>query len=203
MPGHPSAAGRLPRRREQPSWQVPNGKAEAESSRSELPSSGVNPWPAIARALGGKRGPRASVPTRDRVTVAAVQMEFELVNSGAQYADKVYSLARQAVEQGAQFVTLPEYSWTPLIGMLPGIRDLAVGAHGGLEGAAKELGGGASLADIFRTVAPAVERAFVETGQGVARALGIYLMSGRQTSASSPRSPPRSPARRYGCPRNR
>jgi predicted amidohydrolase len=135
----------------------------------------------IERALR-KTSPRASTPTNDRVTVAAIQMEFNLLDDGAQYAEKIYALCRQAVMRGAQLVALPEYAWTPLIGMLPGIRELAAQATGGLEGAASQVGGGASLADILRTVAPAVESAFVATGRGVAQALDIYLMSGSTIS---------------------
>ncbi len=131
----------------------------------------------VERVLKGKRGSRTETSTRERVTVAAVQMEFEVLDGPAQYAEKVYTLARQAVERGAQLVVFPEYSWTPLIGMLPGIRDLSARARGGLEDAAEEMGG-IKLGDIFRTVAPAMERAFIATGQGVARALGIYLMNG-------------------------
>lgn len=126
-------------------------------------------------------GPRATVPTPDRVTVASVQLRFELLEGGAAYGKKIYGLAQEAVARGAQVVAFPEYAWTPLMGMLPGIRDLAARAQGGLEGAAKEFGGG-SLADILRTVAPAVESAFVATGRAVARALRIYLMSGSTIS---------------------
>ncbi len=132
---------------------------------------------AIEQVLREKIEPRATIPTRERITVAAVQMEFNLVDDGAQYARKIYRLAREGVLRGAQLVAFPEYAWTPLIGMLPNIRNLAK-STGGLEGAANEIGGGASLADILRTVAPAVSMAFLATARSVARALGIYLMSG-------------------------
>ncbi len=137
---------------------------------------------AIDRRFRGLTGPHATSPTRDRVTVAAVQMEFSLVDDGVHYADKIYRLCRQAVERGVQLVSFPEYAWTPLIGMLPGIKDLAAKTTGGLEAAAGEVGGGAGLADILRLVAPAVERAFVATGAAVSRALGLYLMSGSTIS---------------------
>ncbi|MGE5138872.1 MAG: carbon-nitrogen hydrolase family protein [Rudaea sp.] len=136
----------------------------------------------IDAVIGRQRGPRAAVPSRDRVTAAAVQMEFNLLDGGAQYAEKVYALARAAVDRGAQLVVFPEYAWTPLLGMLPGIADLARRSSGGLESAVEELGTGAGLADIFRTVAPSVERAFRATGRAVSRALGIYLVSGSTIS---------------------
>jgi predicted amidohydrolase len=132
----------------------------------------------ITRSVREKKLPRADAPhsTASSVRAAAVQMRFEFVNDGAQYAEKIYALARQAVEQGAQLIAFPEYAWTPLLGMLPGIRDLEKHARGGLENAA--AASGASLRDILRLVAPHVERAFVATGSAVARALNIYLMNG-------------------------
>ncbi|MBI4670173.1 MAG: hypothetical protein HY741_00700 [Chloroflexi bacterium] len=130
----------------------------------------------IERALRGKISPRAAPPTRDAIAVAAVQMQFAFVNDGAQYAERIYALAKQAVEQDAQLVAFPEYAWTPLIGMLPGIRDLEKQSRGGLKGAANA--GGASLRDILLLIAPAVSSAFVATGSAVAKALGIYLMNG-------------------------
>jgi predicted amidohydrolase len=112
----------------------------------------------------------------DVLTVAAAQLRFEFVENGAQYAKKIYALAAQAAQQGAQLVAFPEYAWTPLIGMLPNIRDLEHKTRDGLQGAANASG--ASLRDILLLVAPHVERAFVATGSAVARALNIYLMNG-------------------------
>ncbi len=132
----------------------------------------------IERVLNDRTEPRANLPTNARVVAAAVQMEFNLVDDGAQYAKKIYRLAREAVLRDAQLVAFPEYAWTPLLGMLPGIRGLAAKSGGGLEGAVGEIGRGATLADIFRTIAPAASTAFLATMRGVARALGIYLMSG-------------------------
>lgn len=115
-------------------------------------------------------------PSSVVLPVAAVQMQFDFVNDGAQYAKKIYALAAQAAQQGAQLVAFPEYAWTPLIGMLPGIRDLERKSRGGLQGAA--TASGASLRDILLLVAPHVEHAFAATGSAVARALNIYLMNG-------------------------
>lgn len=132
----------------------------------------------IERVVRGKKSPRAELPhaNAERITAAAAQMEFDFVNSSAQYAEKIYALAQQAVVQGAQLVAFPEYAWTPLIGMLPGIRDLEKNSRDGLASAAKASG--ASLRDILLLVAPHVERAFLATGSAVARALNIYLMNG-------------------------
>src|SRR5581483_3382532 len=117
------------------------------------------------------------VPSPSSVlSVAAAQMRFEFVENGAQYAKKIYALAAQAAQQGAQLVAFPEYAWTPLIGMLPNIRALERNTGGGLQGAAST--GGASLRDILLLVAPHVERAFAAAGSAVARALKIYLMNG-------------------------
>ncbi len=134
----------------------------------------------IERALRGKRSPRARGATADCITVAAVQMELNLLDDGAQYAEKIYGLCRQAVERGAQLVAFPEYAWTPLIGMLPGVQALASESKngGGLSGALKEISGSASLKATFALVARPVETAFVAAGRAVARELGIYLMSG-------------------------
>lgn len=130
-----------------------------------------------APATAVRRLPSAVLP------VAAVQMRFDFVNDSAAYARKIYALAAPAAAQGAQLVCFPEYAWTPLLGMLPGIRKLERQTRGGLQGAANA--GGASLRDILTLVAPHVERAFVATGSAVARALNIYLMNGSTIAADN------------------
>lgn len=141
----------------------------------------------VARQLGN--APRAiqtpSVMLRrdhpNLLRVAAAQMQFTFMNDSAEYARKIYARAAQAAAQGAQLVCFPEYAWTPLLGILPGLRQLERQTRGGLQGAASA--GGASVRDILTLVAPHVERAFVATGSAVARALNIHLMSGSTIAA--------------------
>lgn len=121
----------------------------------------------------------AKRPDRDRVTLAAVQMQLDLVEDGAQFAARYYPLVREAVERGAQLVAFPEYAWLPILGLLPPVRELA---HKGitLEGAVHDLApsGGLTVEGVFRTIAPAVKRIFETTASELARRFGVYLMPG-------------------------
>jgi predicted amidohydrolase len=111
------------------------------------------------------------------VTVAVVQMQIDLVEDGVQFAEKYYDLVRQAVERDAALIVFPEYAWLPILGLLPVVRDLAQKGVT-LEGAAKGLGGGLTIASVFRTIAPAVRRIFETTGSQLAARFGVWLMPG-------------------------
>ncbi len=134
---------------------------------------------AIRRALAKRRYTRASQPTRERVTVAVVQMQLDLIDDGAQFADKYYNLVRQAVERGAQLIVFPEYAWLPILGLLPPVRDLALRGVS-LNDAVNELGGarGLTIESVFRTIAPAVKRIFETTARALSARFGVYLMPG-------------------------
>jgi predicted amidohydrolase len=122
--------------------------------------------------------PLAASLSPNRVTVGLAQMQMELTTSAADYARHVYALTRTAVERGAQFVVFPEYTGAPLLGLLPGVQELASGQS--MQAAINELTGGAqvSVGDVFRVVAPAARKIYLETFSTLARKFGIHLMAG-------------------------
>ncbi len=130
---------------------------------------------AVEKTLSGRGFPPAPPPDGDRVRVGVVQLELCLTASAAEYADKMYTLTRQAVEGGAQLVVFPEHTGTPLLGLLPGIGRLAAGA-GSLDEAAARAG--ASVPDVFRTVSPAARRICEATFSTLARRFGVHLVAG-------------------------
>jgi predicted amidohydrolase len=129
-------------------------------------------------ALNAHTFPRATPPTRERVTVGLAQMRMELVNDAAEYARHAYRLTRAAVERGAQLVVFPEYTGAPLLGLLPGVREMAAGRS--MQDALHELTGGAqvSVGDVFRAVAPAARKIYLDTFSTLARRFGIHVMAG-------------------------
>jgi len=133
----------------------------------------------IRRALKNRKYTRASQPTHHRVTIAVVQMQLDLVDDGVQFADKYYSLVRDAVERGAQLIVFPEYAWLPILGLLPPVRNIARQGVS-LDEAVNELGGGGGLTieSVFRTIAPAVKRIFETTASELAAQFHVYLMPG-------------------------
>ena len=120
--------------------------------------------------------PKSGRPSKIRV--ATVQMKLELVkeNPARTYAETIYRLTKEAVDQGAQLVVFPEYSGIPLVGLIPGLEDLAAQ---GLDSAVKEVSGdGAKVADIFRILSPAVRRIYETTFSTLARSFRVYIISG-------------------------
>jgi len=132
----------------------------------------------VSSALSRRTFQRAAPPSRDRVTVGLAQMQMELVSSADEYALHAYELTRAAVERGAQLVAFPEYTGAPLLGLLPGVRELASGRT--MQDAIHDLTGGAevSVGDVFRAVAPAARKIHVDTFSTLARKFGIHLMAG-------------------------
>jgi predicted amidohydrolase len=113
-----------------------------------------------------------------KIRVAAVQMKLELIkeNHALAYAETVYRLTKEAVEQGAQLVVFPEYSGIPLVGLIPGLEDLA---REGLDSAVKQVSGGETkVADVFRLLSPAVKRIYETTFSTLARSFRVYIISG-------------------------
>ncbi|MBI4786640.1 MAG: hypothetical protein HY782_06300 [Chloroflexi bacterium] len=134
---------------------------------------------AIRSMLARRHYTRAQAPTRERVTVAVIQMRIELLDDSVRFAAKYYDLLRRAVEQGAQVVVFPEYAWLPILGLLPPVRELAQKGVT-LEGAVNELApdGGLTIEGVFKTIAPAVKRIFETTAAELAARFGVYLMPG-------------------------
>lgn len=139
--------------------------------------------PAVVRAVLDEIAlPQATTaPSLNSVTVAAIQMRFDLMPSAAVYARNVARLVGQAVLEGAQFVCFPEYTGACLVGLLPGITRLANDGTGdepgpNLEQALAAMG--ITLGDLLRYVGPAAWRVFDATARTVARRCNVYLMAG-------------------------
>jgi len=132
----------------------------------------------VSGALEQQPFQRAEPPSRDRVKVGLVQMRMELVTSAADYALHAYQLTREAVERGAQFVVFPEYAGAPLLGLVPGVKELASGHS--MQDAINQLMGGAdvTLGDVFHAVAPAARQIYVDTFSTLARKFSLHLMAG-------------------------
>lgn len=120
--------------------------------------------------------PESGSPSKIRV--AAVQMKLELIkeNHARAYAETMYRLTKEAVDQGAQLVVFPEDSGAPLVGLIPGLEDLAAS---GLDSAVKEVSGGETkVADVFRLLSPAVKRIYETTFSTLASSFRVYIISG-------------------------
>lgn len=114
--------------------------------------------------------------TAERVTVGLVQMRMTLADSAAAYVDNIARLTCDAVARGAQLVAFPEYTGLPLLGLLPGVAQLA--SRPSLQTALDEMPGGVQVADVFRSAAPAAYRVYTHTFSSLARRLQCYIMAG-------------------------
>ena len=124
----------------------------------------------VRRALAGRDFPRAPRPTGDATRVGVVQLELHFITSAAGYAEKMYELTRQAVEGGAQLVVFPEDTGTHLLGLLPGVEELAENTS--LDEAI------AQVAEIFKTVAPGARRIYEVTFSTLAQGFGVHIVAG-------------------------
>ena len=131
----------------------------------------------VRRALAGREYRQASPPEPERVTVGLVQWQPDVATSAARYAEMAYRATQQAMERGVQFVVFPEEAGTPLLGLLPGIAEMASQS---LDEALDELGGdaGLSIGDVFRLCSPAAWRVYDATWSTLAARFGVHLMAG-------------------------
>ncbi|MEX2356023.1 MAG: nitrilase-related carbon-nitrogen hydrolase [Thermaerobacterales bacterium] len=107
--------------------------------------------------------------------LAAVQMQLELVGSPEAYVEQVVALGRQAAEQGAQLIAFPEDTSTPLLGLLPGFKELA---RQPLDDALKSMGETVKPVDVFRLAGTPVRRIYTAVFSEVARRLQVYVHGG-------------------------
>ncbi|MDI6893468.1 MAG: nitrilase-related carbon-nitrogen hydrolase [Bacillota bacterium] len=122
-------------------------------------------------------GACAGAALRDaRVTVAAVQMRLELVRSPEEYAGRILGFAARAAERGARLVAFPEDVATALLGLLPGIDDIMAAGDPGQ--AVRSMGPDATVADIFRSLAPVVQQVHEAAFSEAARRFGVYVVAG-------------------------
>ncbi|NIO70534.1 MAG: nitrilase [Anaerolineae bacterium] len=131
----------------------------------------------VRRALAGRDFPRAPRPTGDTVRVGVVQLELHFITSAAGYAEKMYELSRQAVEGGAQLVIFPEDTGTHLLGLLPGVEELAEGTSMD-EAIAQVAGPDIQVADVFKAVAPGARRIYEATFSTLAQGFGVHIVAG-------------------------
>lgn len=162
------------------------------ASRSKGMTAALRGLPAHAVGRTGTGSPR------DRVTVAAIQAKAQLMSSGEEFAEKMFSLAQNAADQGAELIAFPEDTGILLFGLLPGVEGLASqllsrkddaagegpegkgGTRGNSEAedAAQAARNGPSVPDFLRFLSPAVRRIYETTFSEIARALGVYVVSG-------------------------
>lgn len=111
------------------------------------------------------------------VRLAAVQMELRLHSSPRSFVDQVGRLGAAAAATGASLIAFPEDSATGLLGLLPGIEQVA-NAESMDSAVAEMVGDSVSVADIFRFVAPATQRTYEAAFAALARRFGVHLVTG-------------------------
>ncbi|MGM0689439.1 MAG: nitrilase-related carbon-nitrogen hydrolase, partial [Bacillota bacterium] len=116
---------------------------------------------------------------RERIRVAALQVEFRLYKDPLEYADAIHRRIREAVKEGARLVVFPEYNSLPLLGLLPGIekieeayRNKETSNSGGNK--EEEI----SLTEVFRYMSPAVRPLVHTIFSNLSSAYGLYIMAG-------------------------
>jgi len=106
--------------------------------------------------------------------VSALQVEFMLHKTPAEYFEHMKSLAERAVREGAAFVAYPENIHLSLYGLLPGIEKSFSS-----DSPASRNGG--NMRDALMTVGPYLKGIYFETFSSIARLYGIYVMGGSIT----------------------
>ncbi len=124
---------------------------------------------AVQNALSKRPAQKPRLPTRDLLTVAAIQMSLTLVDEVAPWVEHCERLVLQAVERGAQLIVFPEYASLGLLGMLPRVRDLA-----GMGAAFKQIIAEPETRAFF----PLSQRVFETLGAELAARFGVYMMMG-------------------------
>ncbi|HHY95300.1 MAG TPA: hypothetical protein GX513_09860 [Firmicutes bacterium] len=118
------------------------------------------------------------VPARkDRVRVAAVQMEFRPVEEPEAWVRQVQRLFRQAVGRGVQLVAFPEDVTTPLLTLDPRVRAMQE-AHVTLDKAVHMLGEGGKVAHLFRDNRERIEDLHRRVFSGLAREARVWIAGG-------------------------
>lgn len=121
----------------------------------------------------------APAPSGDRVRLGVAQTRLRLAASPEKYASHMADLVTQAVDGGAQLVVFPEYITLPLLGLLPGVMNLAQSRIPLKEGL-KRLAGEAEISpgDLFRAIGPAAWRLYVATFSTLAAGFQVHILAG-------------------------
>ncbi len=118
---------------------------------------------------------------RNRIQVAALQLEFKLFKNPLDYIDEMHRLAAQAAEDGARLVVFPEYNNLQLLGLLPGIEKMEETALNAESETAKKNREDFSLPDLFRYMSPVVQPLVHTLFSKLAQSYGLYIMAGSYT----------------------
>jgi len=117
--------------------------------------------------------PGAAGPARlRRVRAAALQLESFYAKSPREYAVRLGQPFREAVEQGAQLVAFPELTTIPLVGLLPGVEEMARTKPATAAAASPRL------ADIIRFMEPVLRNVYYSLFPALAAAGRVWVMAG-------------------------
>ena len=111
---------------------------------------------------------------RKKIRTAAVQQELELYAEPLHYAEQMRLQVEKAVQMEAHLVVFPENNGIQLLGMLPGIEELAGEGKTSLEGKSDQP----SVLDVLRFVGPVIEKAARTIFSLLAAKYNVYIMAG-------------------------
>lgn len=133
----------------------------------------------VSAFLRQRRYRPAPAPSGDRLRLGVAQTRLRLAASPEEYASHMADLVAQAVDGGAQLVVFPEYITLPLLGLLPGVMDLAQSRISLKEGL-QRLAGRTEISpgDLFRAVGPAAWRLYVATFSALAAGFQVHILAG-------------------------
>ncbi len=109
---------------------------------------------------------------RHKIKVGACQLEVELFTNPLDYVDMICKHVHLAAKEGVQLLVFPENNSFQLLGLLPGVEDMAKNI--------KETSDESSvnMADLFRLVGPVFDRVVQTTFSFLAASYGIHIMAG-------------------------
>lgn len=106
-----------------------------------------------------------------QVAAAAVQLEAKLFTDVREYLDEMHRFTALAAKEGVQLLVFPELNSLQLLGLIPGLSQLA-------QSAGKDKNAALPVAELFRLVGPVFERIVQQSFSWLAQAYGLYIMAG-------------------------
>ncbi len=106
-----------------------------------------------------------------KVKVGACQLEAELFTNPLDYVDMICKHIKLAAKKGVQLLVFPENNSFQLLGLLPGIENIAKNTRGINDDLPK-------IADLFRLVGPIFDRVIQTTFSFLAASYGMHIMAG-------------------------
>jgi len=109
------------------------------------------------------------------IRVAAIQGRLNLISDPLKYAEVMYRYVRCAYDEGAHLVAFPEDNATHLLGLIPGIENMAVSTEDSRvsEGDNRNL-----VAQVFDYLGPVTRQVYQTTFATLAKLFGLYIMAG-------------------------